>query len=103
MTYCDRHRYTMPITECPVCVREERDRLRALCAETVQSFDILIQETPIGKSAVARGIVQGAFIGTIGRLRKETGIKAPDMNLAAEIQRCINASAGIKAGGSVAQ
>lgn len=51
-------------------LREERDRLRELCAEAVLSFDTILHDTSIGKNPLASGIVRGAFIETIDNLRE---------------------------------
>jgi len=40
-------------------------------AGLVESYDILMQETPLGKNLIAAGVIRGAFIWSIENARKE--------------------------------
>jgi hypothetical protein len=42
------------------------DALRSM----VESYDILINDSPVGKNPIAAGVVRGAFIGAIDEARK---------------------------------
>jgi len=74
MSACEKH-YPIPDDlgdECPGCAMEERDRLKALIKELVESYDILFDESPLAGNDIARGVIRGAFIGTIDDARKAT-------------------------------
>ncbi len=51
---------------------DERDRLKALVKDLVESYDILHNESPLAGNDIARGVIRGAFIGTIDDARKAT-------------------------------
>ncbi len=48
----------------------ERDHLREMLRSMVESYDILLNDTPIGENDIARGMVRGAFITIIDPARK---------------------------------
>jgi hypothetical protein len=50
-------------------LRAENERLLAALSGMVESFDILLDETPIGANPIAAGVVRGAFIGAISDAR----------------------------------
>jgi hypothetical protein len=60
----------------------QRDAAVATVRSLLESYDILMNESPISRSQVAVGVVQGAFIGTVVDARKLLAslVEAPDPN-----------------------
>jgi hypothetical protein len=50
-------------------VADERDRLKEIVRSLVESYDILVDHSPLAKNDIARGVIRGAFIGAIDDAR----------------------------------
>ena len=57
MSSCEKHNLC--------AVTEERDRLKEIVRGLVESYDILVDHSPLGKNEIARGVLRGAFIDVI--------------------------------------